>query len=69
MSILDMKFFSFIGLKKKPKSPWDKYYKKRHMKINVQNESVYQYLRRHITKYEKVLQWITLERRLHISNF
>ena len=35
MSILDMKFFSFIGFKKKPKSPWQKFYKKKENNIFI----------------------------------
>lgn len=52
MSILDMNFFNFIGLKKKPKAPWEKYYDKKIMNINVMNESIYDYLKRHYKKYE-----------------
>ena len=47
MGILDMKFFHFIGIKKKPKAPWKKYYQKKHMNINVPNENVYEYFYRH----------------------
>ena len=28
MSIIDMKFFRFLGFKKKPNAPWSKYYQK-----------------------------------------
>lgn len=44
MGILDMKFFSFIGLKRKPKAPWAKFYKKGEMNIDIPNISIYQYL-------------------------
>ena len=45
MSILDMKFWSLIGLKKKPKARWSKYYSKKEMNIDVPNISIYQYLK------------------------
>ena len=38
MSILDMKFWSLIGLKKKPKARWSKYYSKKEMNIDVPNK-------------------------------
>lgn len=48
MSILDMNFFSLIGLKKKPNAPWKKYYPKKAMNIDVPNISIYQYLKNHV---------------------
>lgn len=51
MGILDMKFFHFIGIKKKPKAPWGKFYKKNHMNIIVPNENIYEYFRRHAVSY------------------
>lgn len=51
MGILDMKFFHFIGIKKKPKAPWAKYYQKKHMNIIVPNESIYEYLEKHAINY------------------
>lgn len=45
MSILDMKFFSLIGIKKKPKARWAKYYNKKAMNIDVPNMSIYQFLK------------------------
>lgn len=51
MGILDMKFFHFIGIKKKPKAPWDKYYKKKHMNIIVPNMNVYEYFEKHAERY------------------
>lgn len=42
-----MKFFSFIGLKKKPNAPWQKYYQDKYKSIDVPNESIYQYLKKH----------------------
>ena len=51
MGILDMKFFSFIGLKRKPASPWGKFYKKGDMNIDVPNISIYQYLVENCKKY------------------
>lgn len=51
MGILDMKFFHFIGIKKKPKAPWAKYYDKKHMNIIVPNMNIYEYLENHAVKY------------------
>lgn len=45
MSILDMNFFSLIGLKKKPKGRWTKYYSKKEMNLDVPNISIYQFLK------------------------
>ena len=51
MGILDMKFFHFIGIRRKPKAPWAKYYKKSHMNIVVPSENVYEYFRNHAGDY------------------
>ena len=51
MGILDMKFFHFIGIKRRPKAPWGKFYKKKHMNIIVPNENIYEYLNRHAQSY------------------
>ena len=51
MGILDMKFFRFIGIKKKPNAPWKDYYKKKHMNIIVPNENIYEYLNNHASRY------------------
>lgn len=45
MGILDMKFFSLIGFKKKPKALWKKFYDKKDMNFDVPNISIYQYLK------------------------
>ena len=45
MGILDMKFFSLIGFKKKPKARWAKYYSKKEMNLDVPNMSIYQFLK------------------------
>lgn len=45
MGILDMKFFSLIGFKKKPHAAWKKYYDKKDMNFEVPNISIYQYLK------------------------
>ena len=45
MSILDMKFWSLIGIKKKPNARWAKYYNKKTMNLDVPNVSIYQLLK------------------------
>lgn len=52
MSILDMNFWSFMGFKKRPKAPWSKYYDDKHMNININNESIYEFLKRHCVKFK-----------------
>ncbi len=52
MGILDMKFFSFIGFKQKPKARWKKFYNKRHMVIDVPNQSLYEYLKERSLRYK-----------------
>ena len=45
MGIMDMKFFKFFGFKSKPKSPWDKFYKRGDMNITSPNKSLFRFLR------------------------
>lgn len=45
MGILDMKFFSLIGFKKKPHAIWKKYYAKKDMNFDIPNISIYQYIK------------------------
>ena len=45
MKITEMKFFKFLGFKSKPKSPWDKFYKKRDMNITSPNKSIYRFFK------------------------
>ena len=51
MGILDMKFFHFIGINRRPKAPWAKFYQKKHMNIIVPNENIYEYFNRHAQGY------------------
>ena len=50
MGIFDMKFFRFLGFKKKPNAPWSKYYKKKEMNLNIPDMSLYQYYKKHSTE-------------------
>jgi len=50
MDFLDMRFLSFIGIKKTPPSPWAKYYKKSDMIINTRQENIYEFLKRNTLK-------------------
>lgn len=50
MGILDMKFFSFIGFKKKPKAPWSKYYNKKDMVLDIPNISIYEHIKQQSLK-------------------
>ncbi len=45
MSILDMEFWSLIGIKKKPNARWAKYYNKKAMNLDIPNISIYQLLK------------------------
>ncbi len=52
MGILDMKFFRFIGIKKKPMARWKKFYRKEDMIIDVPNMSIYDYLKKEMLKFK-----------------
>lgn len=43
MGIFDMNFLRFLGFKKKPKSPWDKYYTKEEMDLKIPDISLYKH--------------------------
>ena len=51
MGLFDFRLLSFIGIKIPPKAPWKKYYDRKHMKIRLNDENIYDYLLRKITKY------------------
>lgn len=51
MSIFDFRLLSFIGIKKTPKAPWSKYYKKTSMKIHLRDENIYDYMKRKMIKH------------------
>ena len=46
MDFLDMRFLSFIGIKKIPDAPWKKYYKKSDMNISLKHENIYGFVKR-----------------------
>lgn len=52
MDFLDMRFLSFIGIKKTPDAPWKKYYKKSDMVINVRHENIYEFVKYRLDKYK-----------------
>lgn len=43
MKILESKFFRFLGFKKKPPAPWEKYYKNTDMNLNIPDISLYEH--------------------------
>lgn len=45
MAAFDFRLLSFIGIKETPKAPWSKNYKKSMMKIHLNDESFYDYLK------------------------
>ncbi len=51
MEIFDFRLLSFIGIKKTPKAPWSKYYKKTSMKIKLRDENIYDYMKRKMIKH------------------
>lgn len=51
MSIFDFRLLSFIGIKKTPKAPWSKYYKKTAMKIYLKDENIYDFMKRKMIKH------------------
>lgn len=54
MNIFDMKFFRFLGFKKKPKAPWSKFYNKKDMDLNIPDISLYQYFYNETEKYSNL---------------
>ncbi|MCR4581121.1 MAG: AMP-binding protein [Bacilli bacterium] len=52
MGLFDFRLLSFIGIKIPPKAPWKKYYDRKHMKIRLQDENIYDYLLKKINKYD-----------------
>ena len=52
MALLNNDFFRLIGFKKRPKSPWDKYYGKKNMFYTIPNCSVYDYIYKKHFKYK-----------------
>ena len=52
MAILHNDFFRLIGFKKRPKSPWDKYYGKKNLFYTIPNMSVYEYIYNKHYKYK-----------------
>ena len=45
MGLMDVSFFKFLGIKQKPKAPWEKHYNKKDMHITPPNKSIYRFLR------------------------
>ena len=50
MGLFDFRLLSFIGIKIPPRAPWKKYYQRKHMKIWLKDENIYQFLMRKIEK-------------------
>ena len=51
MGLFDFRLLSFIGIKIPPKAPWKKYYNRKHMKIWLKDENIYDFLLRKIEKH------------------
>jgi len=45
MNLLNTKFFRFLGFKQKPNSPWEKYYNKKDLNLNIPDMSLYEYFK------------------------
>ena len=55
MDFFDMRFLSFIGIKRIPEAPWKKYYKNTDMKINLHNENVYTFVKnKAVNHYDEI---------------
>ena len=54
MSILDMKFFRFLGFKKKPNAPWSKYYSKEDLDLKIPDVSLYEYFKKQSEEYPEL---------------
>lgn len=51
MGLFDFRLLSFIGIKIPPKAPWKKYYKRKHMKIWLRDENIYNFFLRKVEKH------------------
>ena len=49
MGLFDFRLLSFIGIKIPPKAPWKKYYKKSIMDIKLEDENIYQHMKKSIS--------------------
>ena len=54
MSIFDMKFFNFLGFKKRPNAPWKKYYPEGSMDIKIKDTSLYEYFKEQMSSHENL---------------
>ena len=52
MGLFDFRLLSFIGIKVPPKAPWKKYYNRKHMRIILKDENIYEYLINKINKHK-----------------
>ncbi len=51
MALLDMRFLRYIGIRKKPKAPWLKYYSKKEQDVRIPNVSIYNFWVYRMKKY------------------
>lgn len=51
MGIFNMKFFRFLGFKKKPNAPWSKYYSSKEIDLDIPDTSLYEYFKENSYKY------------------
>ena len=51
MGLFDFRLLSFIGIKIPPKTPWKKYYKKSIMDIKLEDENIYQHMKKSISEH------------------
>ena len=52
MGLFDFRLLSFIGIKIPPKAPWKKYYKKSIMDIKLEDENIYQHMKKNMIKHK-----------------
>ena len=52
MGLFDFRLLSFIGIKIPPKAPWKKYYKKSIMDIKLEDENIYQHMKKSISEHK-----------------
>lgn len=50
MALFDMRYLRYLGLKRKPKAPWKKYYSKKDMRLHAPKGSIYNFFLKRVEK-------------------
>lgn len=50
MALFDMRYLRYLGLKRKPKAPWKKYYSKKNMRLHAPKMNIYNFFLNRVEK-------------------